>query len=84
MLDYILIKETVKKNRTAEIASALIGKPLKIWFVFDLHDVCDDPDAPEVGVEAEGLVVHHLRRDELGGPQHLTNLDRYIDDRLID
>ena len=38
------------------------------------HDVGDDPDAPEVGVEGERLIVDDLRRDELRRAEHLPDL----------
>ena len=38
------------------------------------HDVGDDPDAPEVGVERERLVVDDLRGDKLRGAEHLPHL----------
>ena len=43
------------------------------------HDVGDDPDAPEVGVEREGLVVDDLRGHKLRGPEHLSHLRPWHD-----
>ncbi len=57
---------------------SMFSKPNKILHLHSklLHDVCDDPDAPEVCVEGDGLVVDHLGGHELGSAQHFSHLQQ--------
>ena len=49
------------------------------WNLEISQDVRDDPDAPHVRVEGDGLEVDDLGADELGRAQHLAQLVPGVD-----
>lgn len=72
-------EEEGEKDREMSITNFDLGRKVASRPDMDSQDVRDDPDAPHVRVEGEGLVVDDLRADKLRRAQHLADLLARLD-----